>query len=125
MSGVASIGSLVKLHAPNATRASVSASMSHRCPMANRIILSSMSVPLVVVRSAGFFNVRLHQIALLDHNLVACFQARKDLDLRGIALAQFDWADLVRVAHADENDLPIAEVLHGRQRHAQRRLLLF
>src|SRR5687768_6764929 len=95
MSGVASMGSLVKLHAPTAISANVSTSISQRWAMAKRMVFSSMAGLLVIVRSAGLLDVRLHHVALLDHHLVARLQARQHLHPLRVALAQFQRPRLV------------------------------
>src|SRR5690606_37716988 len=85
MSGVASIGSFVKLHTPSPTRASVSSNISHRCAMANRMIFSSMAATSVLVLGGRFLDVRLDEEALLDHDLLAGLQAGHDLDALCVA----------------------------------------
>src|SRR5687767_237728 len=102
MSGVASMGSRVKLPMPTPVNTSVSTSISQRCAMANRMIFSSIAASSVVVRSAGLFNVRLHQVTLRDDHLVTRREAGQHLDLLRIPLAKFHRPHLVGIAHADK-----------------------
>src|SRR5690606_28856211 len=119
MSGVASIGSLVKLQMPTPTSTSVNASISQRCAMEKRMMLSSTPGFSAVMRSPRLFDVGLYQVALLDDDPRALVQARQDLHALAIALAQFHRPHLIGVADAYEHDVPVAEGLHRRQRHHQ------
>src|SRR5690606_37096002 len=101
MSGVASIGSRVKLQIPTPISPRVSTSIIHRCRIENRTIRSSRpgwrAAASVVMRRALLADVRLDQVALRDDDFLALAQAREDLHLRGIAGAEFHVPGQVRL----------------------------
>src|SRR5690606_33108589 len=109
MSGVASIGSRVKLQMPTPISPRVSISIIQRCRIENRTIRSSRpgwwAAASVVMRRTRLADVRLDQVALRDHDLLALAQAREDLHLRGIAGAGFDVSGQVRLAFTYERGL--------------------
>src|SRR5690606_40676079 len=110
MSGVASIGSRVKLQMPTPIKPRVSTSIIQRCRIENRTIRSSRpdwwAAASVVIRHPRLADVRLDQVALRDHNILAHAQARADLHLRGIAGAGFDVSGQVGLALTYEQGLP-------------------
>src|SRR5689334_7604255 len=105
MSGVASIGSRVKLQAPATSNARVSSSMSQRCRIENRMMRSSMRATSVFVLGAGLADVGLDQEALHDDDLLARFHAREDLHALRIAPAEFHHARRIGVAFAHVDDV--------------------
>src|SRR5262245_3276808 len=103
MSGVASIGSRVKLHAPTAATASVSVSMRKRCAIANRTMRSRRDLSVFMAR-ALLLEIRLDDVALLDHDLVAGGEPLEHLRVHRVAVAELQGARFVRVALAHEHD---------------------
>src|SRR5690606_41116021 len=100
MSGVASMGSLVKLQPPSTMSANVSTSISQRWRMENAMSVSSMIALLVLVFGGRFADVRLDQEALRDHDLLAGRQADGDIGVVRIAPPQRHRALLVAFALA-------------------------
>src|SRR5690606_37646562 len=123
MSGVASIGSRVKLQMPTPIKPRVSTSIIQRCRIENRTIRSSRpgwwAAALVVIRCALLADVRLDQVALRDDDLLAFTQTREDLHLRGIAGAGFDVSGQVGLALTYEYGFPAVHRLQRGQRHHQ------
>src|SRR5690606_41336587 len=123
MSGVASIGSRVKLQMPTPISPRVSTSIIQRCRIENRTIRSSRpawrTVVSVVMRRALLADVRLDQVALRDDDLLAAAQAREDLRPRGIAGAEFHVSGQVRLAFTYEHGVLAIHRLQRGQRHHQ------
>src|SRR5262245_18795650 len=100
MSGVASMGSLVKLQAPTAAAASVSVSMSQRCATAKPTMRSSRRARTgssVFMRGAAFLEIGLDEVALLHDDLVAGREAGEHFRRLRIAAAQLERARLVAI----------------------------
>src|SRR3954454_20004325 len=104
MSGVASIGSCVKLHAPSAATPSVSRSTSHRCAIAARTSRSRRVTGSVVMRGTRFLEIGLDHVALRDDDLLAGFQAVEHFCVVDIAFAESHASCRVRVAGSHEYD---------------------
>src|SRR5688572_32668004 len=112
MSGVASIGSFVKLHTPAAAIANVSDSISHRWAMAKRMTRSRRGMS-VFMAGTLFLEVGFDEIALFDHDLFTGSKAFQDLGVVRVPLAEFHGARRVGVTVAHEYD---AFVFEGLQR---------
>src|SRR5690606_2359308 len=100
MSGVAPMGSLVKLQPPSTMSANVSTSISQRWRMENAMSVSSMIALLVLVFGGRFAEGRLGQVALRDHVLLSGRLADGVLGVVRIAPAQRRRALLVAFARA-------------------------
>src|SRR3546814_12966789 len=100
---------------PTAIRPSVATSISHRCAMANRMILSSNLIPpgrwSVVMGSPRFLDIGLDQIALLAHDLIALVQTRQAFHPFAVPLPQLNWPHPVVLAHAHDHHATVPEGL--------------
>src|SRR5690606_18122177 len=121
MSGVASIGSLVKLQMPTPINPRVNTSIIQRWWMEKRTIFSSRPPSLergsVLMRGPFLFDVGLDQVALLDHDLIALVQTRQDFHPLAVALAHLDRLRLIGLTDADEHHFLTVHGLQRRQRH--------
>src|SRR3954454_24752956 len=97
MSGTASIGKRVKLHAPSAATRSVASMTRPRRAIAAFRIRSITVALLVVVRGAGLFDIRLDDVTVLGHVACAGIVAAKNLYPFAVLLTELQHSDLICV----------------------------
>src|SRR5689334_1831099 len=93
---------------------SVRSSTSQRCAMAERTMRSRREAGCsVVMRGARFFEIGFDDVALLDDDFFAGFQAFEDLGVVDVAFAQLHRPCCVGFAGADEDYGGVLHVLQS------------